>query len=156
MGVSRRAAAVSAAIAIGTAAAGCGGSSSPPPVSGKTVAAVCAQTSAQLAAIAHRRILRHAGGVIIAGPSKPATEREREVEAALSEDAGVYAAAIPAVRHLKPTPAASNALTRLEETAQRIRTLRSELAKHEGGPDLIFAVFETSGGCRKLRAPIGG
>jgi hypothetical protein len=97
--------------------------------------------------------------VVIAGPSKKASERQKDVEAALSEDAAVYASAIPAVERLRPASSAGSvALARLEETAGRIRTLRAELAEHAGeaGLGLVFAVFEAGGGCRKIRAPIGG
>jgi hypothetical protein len=159
MGTSRRLAAAVAGLALAAAASGCGSSDRSPAISGTNVAAICAQTAARLAAIGHRRIVRRGSSNVIVAPSKQAREHQKDVEAALSEDAAVYAAAIPALERLRPaTSAGSVALEHLEETARRVETLRREFANRgsEGGLGLFFAVGEASGGCRKVRAAIGG
>lgn len=144
-------------MAITIAVGGCGGSSASPVVSGDTLSALCAQTTARLTAIAHRRIVSRGGSNVIV-PSKKASERQKDVEAALSEDSAVYAAAIPAVERLRPaTAAGSAALAHLEESGRRVATLRAELARGGEAPlTLLFAASEAEGGCRKIRAAIGG
>jgi hypothetical protein len=159
MGRSQRAAVLAAVCVLVTAVGGCGGSPSAPVISGHTLAEVCAQTALRLDAVARRRILKSHGPAVLVVPSKQARERKKAVETALVEDAAVYAAAIPAVERLGPASSGrSVALANLEEAAHRAQTLRSELPNRgeSGGIGAFFAVAEASGGCRKVRAAIGG
>jgi hypothetical protein len=158
MGWRSRLAAAFAGLTLVVGMGGCGGSSAAPAISGTTLAAICTQTAVLLGAIEHRRIVRRGGNDVIVVPSKDASERQQAVKQALSEDAAVYAAAIPAVERLQPaTSAGGVALAHLEETSHRITTLREELAKRsEDRLGILFDVGEASGGCRKLRTAIGG